>query len=569
MTNLYFLPLSGQDENGSGCYALIIDDEIYLFDAGAKRPFQNTLGVKKILPDTNWLALNKNKIKAIFIGEPSSLTTDGLYYLVNKVNPNLPVYVTELGKMFIEANFNYEIHKLNDNFTFNFKIIQLKDPIYINNRKIIPFSTFSPIPYSVGFLIKDIDGDIVIINNFIINNDYSKLFNNGLLDLTLLTKNVKLLVAGVGNVSNSKTFTAPGFHIREFMYDQISVAKGRVIVALYDHELYYLYALASVAKQCHKPFIVYSLTSVNVFAASIKQKLFNSNNLVTLPLSEMNNSDNAIIVIIAKISELYPLLIDIINEDDKKLIVKKDDLFILCTNKIAGIEKLEADTIDAFTRSEIPMIKIPKTTLPIRASVEDQKFLIKLLKPKHIILTNGLYRNFIDYTNAIITTGINPNCVHIVYNGEVFDVNHPEAKLEHIVINEKYVGSSSLNSEIDYPILFEREKMSTDGFANAIVLFQINKDKIKLLNFSLNLLGVVDKTFLESNKYKEILKELLNKLNNHFDSLSTKDYDNKELKNNIKKITEKYLEKQLNKKPLVLVILSQIKIEKDNTKRLN
>ena len=563
MTNLYFLSLSGQDENDGGCYALIIDDDIFLFDAGAKRPFQNTLGVKKILPDTNWLALNKNKIKAIFIGEPSSLTTDGLYYLVNKVNPNLPVYVTELGKMFIEANFNYEIHKLNDNFSFNFKIIQLKDPIYINNHKIIVFSTFSAVPYSVGFLIKDVDGDVVIINNFIINNDYSKLFNNGLLDLATLTKNVKLLVTSVGNVSNSKGFTAPGFHIREFMYNQVSNAKGRVIVALYDHELYYLYVLASVAKQAHKPLIIYSLTSVNVFAASVKQKLFNNNNLVTLPLSEMNNSDNAIIVIIAKISELYPLLIDIINEDDKKLSVKKDDLFILCTNRIAGIEKLEADTIDAFTRSEIPMIKISKTTLPIKASIEDQKFLIKLLKPKHVILINGLYRNFIDYTNSIITTGINPNCIHIVYNGEVFDINRPDAKPENIVINEKYVGSgSNLNNEIDYPILFEREKMSTDGFANSIVLFQIDKDKIKLLNFSLNLLGVVDKTFLESSRYKEILKELTNKLNNHFDALVAKDYDNKELKNNIKKIIEKYLEKQLNKKPLVLVILSQIKSER-------
>ena len=46
MTNLYFLSLFGQDENDGGCYALIIDDDILLFDAGAKRPFQNTLGVK-------------------------------------------------------------------------------------------------------------------------------------------------------------------------------------------------------------------------------------------------------------------------------------------------------------------------------------------------------------------------------------------------------------------------------------------------------------------------------------------------------------------------------------------
>ncbi|MBO6104157.1 hypothetical protein II941_04205 [bacterium] len=53
MTELYFLPLAGQDEYGGGCFALIINDDIFIFDAGAKKPFQNALGVKRVLPDTN------------------------------------------------------------------------------------------------------------------------------------------------------------------------------------------------------------------------------------------------------------------------------------------------------------------------------------------------------------------------------------------------------------------------------------------------------------------------------------------------------------------------------------
>lgn len=559
MTNLYFLPISGQDEKGTGCYALIINDDILIFDAGAKQLYKNTLGVKRILPDANWLTLNKHKIKGIFIGEPSALTTDGLLHLVTKINPNLPVYVTELGKMYIEANFNYEINKNLPNFSFNYRIIEPKEPIYLEKHKIIPFGVFSAIPMSVGFLIKDLDGDIVIVNNFIVNNDYSKLYNNSLSDLPTLTHNVKLLVTNVGNVTYSKGFTSPNYQVREFMFDTVNSAKGRVVVSIYDHELYYLYVLASVAKQSHRPFIVYSLTSVNVFVASIKLKLFNNMNLVTLPLSEMNNSDNAIIVIIARVGELFPMLMDIINEDDKKLTPKKDDIYVLCTSKIAGVEKLEADTIDAFTRSEILMTKIPKTTLPIKASIEDQKYLIKLLKPRHVVPTNGLYRNFVDYANGVHSTGIPADAIHFVYNGEVFDVNKPEAKMEKITITEKYVGNLAFNNEIDYPILYEREKMSTDGFANVITLFKIEKDKIILTKYELNLIGVVDKTFLESTKAKEIIDELNKKVANYFETLIASEYDNKELKNSIKKITEKYLEKQLNKKPLVLIILTQIK----------
>lgn len=560
MTEVYFLPISGQDEIGGGCFALILNDDIFLFDAGAKYPYQNSLGIKKILPDSVWLTLNKNKIKGIFIGEPSSLTTDGLLSLVSKINPDLPVYVTELGKVFIDINLAYELH--NANQKFNYVIIQPKIPFYVDKHKIIPFSTFSSVPFSVGFLIKDIDGDIVILDNFIVSSDYSKLFNNGLFELSTLSKNVKLLVCGVGNVSNSTTFTTPGYQVRDSLHEIISTAKGRVVVSMYDHELYYLYVLASVAKQTHRPLIIYSLTGVSVFSTTIKMKLFSNNNLVTLPLSEINGSDNAIIVIISKISELFPILLDIVNEEDQKLTLQKDDLFILATSKIAGMEKVEADTIDAFTRSEIPMIKLPKTSLPVRASVEDQKLLIKLLKPKHIIPINGLYRNFVDYADNMFSTGINSNSIHYIYNGEVFDVNNPKSPMEQIAITEKYVGNSTYSNEIDFPIIYEREKMSTEGFVNMVVLFSIVEGKINLLQFNIDLIGVVDKTFLDSSKYNDITVELKKRVNTYFESLASSSYDNKEIKLYLKKIAEKYLEKQLNKKPLVLPILLQIKKDK-------
>ena len=559
MTELYFLPLAGQDEYGGGCFALIINDDIFIFDAGAKKPFQNALGVKRVLPDTNWLELNKEKVKGVLIGNPSSLTTDGLLHLVNKINPKLPVYVTELGKMFIEPNFSHEIHKCDSNFSFNFHIINPRGPFYVAYHKIIPFTTFSGVPLSVGFIIKDNDGDVIIINDFILNNDYSKLYINSLSELPLLAHNVKLLIVSAGNVSNSIGFTTPNFKIENFILNSLQNSHGRVIICFYEDQLYYLYALAKMARQLHRTFIIYSMASVNVFAASIKMKLFNSNNLITLPIAEINNSDNSIIAVVNKVSELYGTLKSIIAESDKHLIAKKDDLFLLCTGRVPGVEKIEADIIDDYTKAEIPMIKMPSEILPIKASAEDQKYLIRLVKPRHVIPINGLYKDFVNYRDAISATGINPDLVHIVYNGEVFNLNKPNDKMEHVALTEKYVDNLMFDNEVDYPILFERERMSTDGFAQLIVLFSIVKDKVILVKSDLNLVGVVDKSFLESIKYKDILNLLWEKIKTYFSTLNSKDYDNKEMKNSLKKITDKFLEKQLNKKPLLLVIISQVK----------
>ena len=55
MTDLSIIPFGGVRENGKNMYAVTVNDEIFIFDAGLKYPETDQLGVDVVVPDFEYL----------------------------------------------------------------------------------------------------------------------------------------------------------------------------------------------------------------------------------------------------------------------------------------------------------------------------------------------------------------------------------------------------------------------------------------------------------------------------------------------------------------------------------
>jgi ribonuclease J len=53
MAKIDFFALGGLDEHGKDCYVLNINGDIFLINCGISTPPSVTLGIKKIIPDSN------------------------------------------------------------------------------------------------------------------------------------------------------------------------------------------------------------------------------------------------------------------------------------------------------------------------------------------------------------------------------------------------------------------------------------------------------------------------------------------------------------------------------------
>ncbi|AAB95869.1 RNase J family beta-CASP ribonuclease [Mycoplasmoides pneumoniae] len=561
MAKINFFAFGGQDERGKNCFVLEINNDVFIFNVGSLTPTTAVLGVKKIIPDFSWIQENQARIKGIFIGNPVTENIGSLEFLFHTVG-FFPIYTSTIGAVVIKT----KIHENKLNIPHDeLEIHELKplETVKIGHHNITPFKVSSSIPSSFGFALHTDDGYIVYVDDFIVLNDKNIAFENQLNQIIPQVANkTLLLITGVGLVGRNTGFTTPKHKSLEQLNRIIASAKGRVFAACYDSNAYSVMTLAQIARMQNRPFVIYSHSFVHLFNAIVRQKLFNNTHLNTISIEEINNSTNAIVVLTAPPDKLYAKLFKIGTNEDERVRYRKTDSFIFMIPRIAGYEELEAQILDDVARNEVSYYNLGREILSINASDEDMKFLVTSLKPKYIIPTSGLYRDFINFTMVMKQAGVEQSQVLIPFNGEVLAINHKQIdnKKRELKLNPKCVDSAGLQ-EIGASIMFERDQMSEAGVVTIIIYYDSKKSEF-LNEITYSFLGVS----LDSNnqvKLKTKMEELIRKQINDIKDFTTikrrlgKD-TSKELKVSIKRAVMNLFTKMTAKAPLILSTIISI-----------
>ncbi|GAA5414686.1 ribonuclease J [Ureaplasma ceti] len=559
MAKIQVLPLGGQDERGKNCYIVQVDEDVYIFDCGVKVPINGQLGVSMITPDFAYLSKISSKIRGIFIGSPFFNDYAGLPYLLKQINPNTPVYCNAIAKIIIETYYEKKLKGLKLPNP-KFKVVEAMKDIKIGKSVVTPFKVTNSITDSLGWVIKTEDGSIVFTDEFMINHDKTKAFYSQTPHLSTITqKNTLLLLPSLGNVGNWKGYTAPNHKNVNFYESVVKSAKGRVIVAVNDRDAYTILNLAQIAKQLGRPFSIYGNTFMNAFSGIVKNKLINTKGLNCLPISEINNSENAIVVCVSTQDNLFKKLASIVEGEVNMLQLKQTDTFVLGTQLVPGYEGHGARLMDSLSRLDIDSFILPRTILPMSASNEDHKSLVGLLQPKYILPIEGLYKSVVKYEQLMTETWIKKEQVIYLDNGEGVQFVNGQLinKKINIKLSEKYIGSAGV-MDVGSSILHEREQMGDSGII--LLTFVLDKNKQKFVKtMSIKDFGVVTKDERTQEDFQEIVDTFKENLVNYivYDN-NKKKIDTKETKLLLKKSFTKLFEKKFNKRPLVLPSIIEV-----------
>jgi len=552
MNEVRIFALGGLDEDGKNLTVVEINQDIFVIDVGLKYPDKDRLGVEIIIPDFTYLIENKNRVKGIFITHGHDDAMSALPYLIKQAD--LPIFAAPLTAKLIERLFKEE--KITN---YQLKVLKRDDTLTINKINIRTFSLTHSIADAFGVAIESPFGYIVYAGEYIIDfNTRNQAFSCDITSFADIGKKgvFALLTESVG--SDRPGYTAPNHSITEFVEDILEDTKNRVLVTMYEQNLFRLIELLELAKKYKRKVMFFNEEQRELLRLAESLGYYKMPLDLELPKSKFNNSiENLMIIVSGSGPQVFKLMHKIAMSEDDLISLSPSDTVIIASPIVPGTEREAGRMENELYKEDVNVFSLDrKKVVSMHASIEDIKMLVYLLKPKYFIPIHGEYRHLVNNATIALDMGYYADKIVVLDNGQIATFKDSKLnntanilKLEEILIDgNAHLDSSGL-------ILKDRELLSTDGVIVIGVVLNFNTKEV-IGGPDVQSRGVI---YLKDADY--IVKEVGNIMENTINSMvEANRYDNMSARNEAKEKMTKYILKETGKRPMILPVIVEINL---------
>jgi len=542
-TNLKIIPLGGLGEIGRNMMLYEYGNAAIIVDCGTMFPDNDMLGIDYIIPDFQYLRSRKDKIRGIIFTHGHEDHIGGIHHLIEEVNA--PIYGTPLTLGLVRVKLSRR--KMLKDATL--KSIRAGDQIKLGPFKIDTFHVCHSIPDSIGLGIETPEGLIVQSGDFKFDHtpvdnwptDYAKL-------VEFSQRGVLALIADSTNATT--TGWTPSEQVVSQAFDDVfKNTDTRIIIASFA-------SLISRVQQAVNAAVEYNRKIAFVGTSMVENvKMAKELGYLNIPRGTQVSINAALelpdheVVIMCTGSQGEPrsILGRLARGTQRQFDIQKGDTVILSSKTIPGNEEAVYSTINDLFRQGANVIyeKIAPVHVSGHGSQEDIKLLINLTKPKYFIPAYGEIRHLKQASIIAQQTGIPEKRVLVVENGRVINIKNRKVKLGGNVPADTIFVDGSGVGDLGPDELRDRTRLSEDG----IVLVHVNLKKDGSLHGKPQ---IATHGFIASHEAGDMLKKLERPI---IDSISG---SNGNLERNVIRTVKNRLNKEMRRRPTVLVTVSKI-----------
>jgi len=555
MAEIKFIALGGQDERGNNLFLVEVNKDIFIFDCGLKYPEKGILGVDIVIPNFEYLKNNKQNIKGIFLSNPASYNAGGVPYLLKQIDA--PVYVNEVTDLVLKIKLDRARMK---NREANLKMVKENEVLNFGPNKVETFGLTASSPKSLGFALHTEDGTIVFAGDYLIDGQETSYFSTDFSRLNKISEKGVLALIADTEFASRMSYTVPNHKIEKYISGPFKERKLRIAIGIFEEDIFKLGEIVGQAKQNNRKIAVYGRTMLSILQNDMIHKNLNITSDDLMTIEEYMKSDNGVLIISGTGDVLYSKLAKIATGNDDIVEFSEKDLIILATPPAAGVEKRHAQILDELARTDAKLMALSDRNIwSMRASYEDIKMLISLLKPCYFIPIKALYKDFLVAEQAAIEAGVKQTNIVLADNGQQVSIKktHIALKDRDVPIGDVYVDGIGIG-DIGSVVLNERKILATDGVVIVgATIDQRNKEVVSLIDIQMR--GVL--YINEDNPiFKIIQKEVAQILTSGAEVFrkTPKKYDLNDLKKEIISKIKSEIKRTSGKVPMVLVAISEM-----------